>query len=90
MKNKIFSRGIYAEGMRRLRIFGLIVLSVGLLAEIAPPLIQRLDNSKYIGTGYMGTPDTVGFFAVCYALPVIVLAVVPLMTLLLFATKPQR
>lgn len=90
MKNKIFSRGIYAEGMRRLRIFGLIVLSVGLLAEIAPPLIQRLDNSKYIGTGYMGTPDTVGFFAVCYALPVIVLAVVPLMTLLLFASFDRR
>lgn len=90
MKNKIFSRGIYAEGMRRLRIFGLIVLSVGLLAEIAPPLIQRLDNSKYIGTGYMGTPDTVGFFAVCYALPVIVLAIVPLMTLLLFASFDRR
>lgn len=90
MKNKIFSRGIYAEGMRRLRIFGLIILSVGLLAEIAPPLIQRLDNSRYIGSGYMGTPDTVGFFSVCYALPVIVLAVVPLMTLLLFASFDKR
>lgn len=90
MKNKIFSRGIYAEGMRRLRIFGLITLSVGFLAEIAPPLIQRLDNSRYIGSSYMGMPDTVGFFSVCYALPIIVLAIVPLMTLLLFSSFDRR
>ena len=47
MKNKLFSRGIYTEGLRRLRVFGLILAAVGLLAEIAPPMVIKMEAAKY-------------------------------------------
>ena len=92
MKNKLFSRGIYTEGLRRLRVFGLILAAVGLLAEIAPPMVIKMENTRYAVNSLTGsyTPEASGFFATCYALPVIVLLVVPLMTLVLFSSFNRR
>ena len=92
MKNKLFSRGIYTEGLRRLRVFGLILAAVGLLAEIAPPMVIKMENTRYAVNSLTGsyTPEASGFFATCYALPAIVLLVVPLMTLVLFSSFNKR
>ena len=92
MKNKLFSRGIYTEGLRRLRVFGLILAAVGLLAEIAPPMVIKMENTRYAVNSLTGsyTPEASGFFATCYTLPAIVLLVVPLMTLVLFSSFNKR
>lgn len=92
MKNKLFSRGIYTEGLRRLRVFGLILAAVGLLAEIAPPMVIKMENMRYAVNSLTGsyTPEACGFFATCYTLPAIVLLVVPLLTLVLFSSFNRR
>ncbi len=92
MKNKLFSRGIYTEGLRRLRVFGLILAAVGLLAEIAPPMVIKMEAAKYAANSLNDSyiPGASGFFATCYVLPAIVLLVVPLMTLVLFSSFNRR
>lgn len=92
MKNKLFSRGIYTEGLRRLRVFGLILAAVGLLAEIAPPMVTKMEHARYASNEVFvsDTPIATGFFGACYMLPAIVLFVVPLLTLILFSSFNRR
>lgn len=100
MKNTIFSRGLYAESLRRLRVFGLIALAVMVIIQLAPLIVGVVDyyslQSYYAeqeglyGEVAKHAPDPVNASAVFLATPFTVTIVTPIMVLLVFSVFNKR
>ncbi len=91
MKKKWFSGGIYAEGMRQLRIFGFIVLSLYLVFLIAAPILEYisfLQMDRYSGSGQY--PMAISFNSLMVPLMALPLFVAPIMTLIVFSGFNKR
>lgn len=85
MKKKVFSGGIYIEGMRQLRVFGFIALSLYLVAFIAGPLFEYADYLQYnINTVREIYPTAVDFETLLGPLMGLPVLVAPVMTLIVF------
>lgn len=87
MKKKIFSGGVFAEGMRKLRVFGFISAAVMLLIEFAPVLIAYAERRSY---GAKSTPAVIGFWGICPAVPICAFVIAPLMMFILFSGFNKR
>lgn len=91
MKKKVFSRGIYIEGMRQLRVFGFIALSLYLVAFIAGPLFEYADYLQYnINTVHEIYPMAVDFETLLGPLMGLPVLVAPIMTLIVFSGFNKR
>ena len=91
MKKKIFSGGIYIEGMRQLRVFGFIALSLYLVAFIAGPLFEYADYLQYnINTVREIYPTAVDFETLLGPLMGLPVFVAPIMTLIVFSGFNKR
>ena len=91
MKKKWFSGGIYAEGMRQLRIFGFIVLSLYVVLLVAAPILEYisfLQRDQYsFGSQY---PMAISFSSLMEPLMALSLFVAPIMTLIVFSGFNKR
>jgi len=91
MKKKVFSRGIYIEGLRQLRVFGFIALSLYLVAFIAGPLFEYVDYLQYnINTVREIYPTAVDFETLLGPLMGLPVFVAPVMTLIVFSGFNKR
>ncbi len=91
MKKKVFSGGIYIEGMRQLRVFGFIALSLYLVAFIAGPLFEYADYLQYnINTVREIYPTAVDFETLLGPLMGLPVLVAPVMTLIVFSGFNKR
>ena len=96
MKKKLFSRGLYVEGLRQLKIVGIIFLAVLLLVGVSIPVIQYIDYLSYVarmeelGEPVNFTPDVVDFEQMCPMIFVIALIAAPIFTFMLFSPFNKR
>ena len=91
MNKKLFSRGIYLEGLRQLRIFGFIALSIYLVILICAPIfeyVEYLNFSGYAANDYY--PLVVSFEELLGPLITLPLFVAPIMTLIVFSGFNKR
>ena len=58
MKNTIFSRGLYAESLRRLRVFGFIALAVMVNIQLAPRMTRHGVLVEVYGEGILILGDS--------------------------------
>lgn len=90
MKQKVFSRGIYIEGLRSLRVFGFIALSLYLVAFIAGPLFEYADYLHNINSAREFYPTAVDFETLLGPLMGLPVLVAPIMTLIVFSGFNKR
>lgn len=94
MKNKIFSRGLYVEGIRQLRVVGIILLSALLLIGIAPPVIQYINYLDYVARFpeeiSLYTPEVVDFVELCPALFFIAITAPVIFTFMMYSAFNKR
>lgn len=94
MKNKLFSRGLYVEGLRQLKIVGAIFLAILLLIGIAVPVIQYVNyiaRAEIVDNPYMDiSPDIVKFDEMCGFVFVIALVAAPIFSFILFSPFNKR
>ena len=94
MKNKLFSRGLYVEGLRQLKIVGIIFLAVLLVIGIAVPVIQYVNylaRAAIIDNPYMDlSPTIVTFEEMCIMVFFIALVAAPVFTFMLFSPFNKR
>lgn len=101
MKKTLFSKGIYKETLRRLRVVGFIALAFLLVFQLAPIIIQLVDYITYLEdpTNYYGdgisslpkyTPETVNFSMVTMTMPVTAVMIAPIMVLIAFSVFNKR
>ena len=100
MKKTIFSRGLYAESLRRLRVLGFIALAVMVLVQLAPMIVGVVDY--YSSQSYYAeqesiydeavkhTPETVNALQLFLAVPFTCAIVTPIMVLLVFSIFNKR
>lgn len=91
MKKKWFSGGIYAEGMRQLRIFGFIVLSLYLVFLISAPILEYisfLQMDRY--TAISQYPMAISFNSLMEPLMALPIFVAPIMALIVFSGFNKR
>jgi len=91
MKNKYFSLGLYRDGLRQLRIIGIISLVVFVLTAVLLPISIVLSLKQYGEAMYQQTiPEIISLFT---ANPLLILSfclVAPLMMLCLFHFLDKR
>lgn len=96
MKNKIFSRGLYVEGLRQLRLVGIIFLAILLLIGIAVPSIQyinylsQVNHMTQMGEPVEYSPQVMNFIEMCPLVFVIALVVSPTFTFILYSPFNKR
>lgn len=97
MKKTIFSGGIYIEGLRQLRVFGFIALSLYLVIFIAAPLFEYADylhqmttHAFYSPTVHAFYPTAVDFETLLGPLMGLPVFVAPVMTLIVFSGFNKR
>ncbi len=92
MKKALFSRGIYAEGLRRLRVFGFIALAALLTLELAPIIISLFDYVLYYRNDPISTYSVsdITFDIVLLAVPFAVIVASPIMTIIAFSVFNKR
>ncbi len=88
MKKKWFCGGIFAEGMRQLRMFGFIMLSLYLVFLIAGPILEYIDYLRYVNNGQY--PLAVSFSSLMEPLMMLPIFVAPIMTLIVFSGFNKR
>ncbi len=94
MKNKIFSKGLYVEGIRQLRVVGIIFLAALLLIGLAVPVIQYINYLDYVARfpdeldSY--TPQVMNFIEMCPMICAIALAASPIFTFMLYSAFNKR
>ncbi len=94
MKNKLFSRGLYTEGLRQLRVVGIIFLAALLLIGLAVPVIQYINYLDYVARfpdeldSY--TPQVMNFIEMCPMICAIALAASPIFTFMLYSAFNKR
>jgi len=93
MKKTLFSKGLYVEGLRKLRVLGFIALALMIVIQIAGPITQYfsyLDWLEYSEPGEVYYPDTVSFDLVTLSVPLTAALVTPIMVLMLFSVFNKR
>ena len=96
MKKKIFSRGLYVEGLRQLRLVGIIFLAILLLIGIAVPSIQyvnylsQVNHMIQMGEPVEYSPQVMNFIEMCPLVFVIALVVSPTFTFILYSPFNKR
>lgn len=92
MKKALFSRGIYAEGLRRLRVFGFIALAALLTLELAPIIISIFDYVLFYENDPISTYSIsdITFDIVLIAVPFAVILAAPIMTAIAFSVFNKR
>ncbi len=85
-KNKIFSGGVYAEGLRKLKIFGIISMAMMLVIEIAPVLMAYADRR----VTKPGNIEVLDFWGMCPAVAVCAFVITPVMMFILFSGFNKR
>ncbi len=96
MKNKIFSRGLYVEGLRQLRLVGIIFLAILLLIGIAIPSIQyvnylsQVNHMIQMGEPVEYSPQVMNFIEMCPLVFLIALVVSPTFTFILYSPFNKR
>ena len=93
MKKKIFSRGLYIEGLRQLKLTGIIFLAVFLLIGIAVPVIDYinyLDRISYMASDYSYTPRVVEFLEMNFMTTSLPFVVAPVFTFIMFGAFNKR
>lgn len=99
MKKTIFSKGLYTESLKRLRVLGFIALAVLLIIQLAPVIFQIFDYMFYLEnrSEYLNmygtksyTPESINFSTILISMPTVALAVTPLMTLIVFSVFNKR
>lgn len=86
MKNKLFSAGLWAEGMRKLRVFGFIGLAAILLADVAPVIASYMYRKTLTGR----SPEVCGFTEMCSSVPFIAVVFSAVMMFILFSGFNKR
>lgn len=92
MKKALFSKGIYAEGLRRLRLFGFIALAALLTLELAPIIISIFDYVLFYENDPLSTYSIsdITFDIVLIAVPFAVILAAPIMTAIAFSVFNKR
>ncbi len=93
MKKKLFSRGLYVEGLRQLRLTGIIFLAALLLVGLSVPVlcyIDYLDFLSYAEEGQIYSLTVVSFLGICPLVIGIALVAAPVFTFILFGTFHKR
>ena len=93
MKKTLFSKGLYVEGLRKLRVLGFIALAPMIVIQIAGPITQYfnyLDWLEYSEHGEVYYTDTVSFDLVTLSVPLTAALVTPIMVLMLFSVFNKR
>lgn len=102
MKKTILSRGIYVEGLRRLRVFGFILLAVMLIVQLSPMIVFISDYFMYENSYIIEDvrypydeppvyePETINFSLIMNAVPWTVTIGTFIMCLILFGVFNKR
>jgi len=96
MKKKMFSRGLYVEGLRQLRVVGIIFLAILLLVGVATPVIQYINYRSYLsnveiyGMDYQYTPQVISFVEMCPLIFVISTVMAIVFTFMLYSSFNKR
>ena len=91
MKKKLFSKGIYLEGLRQLRIFGFIVLSIYLVILICAPIFEYVDYLQYNASTRSNLyPLVISFEELLGPLMALPFLVAPIMSLIVFSGFNKR
>lgn len=92
MKKTIFSKGIFVESLRRLRVVGFLVLAGLLILQSIPVIIQATDYSYYLSTNrnYTFEPMALNFQTILLSLFIMATFVAPIMVLSLFSVFNKR
>ena len=92
MKKALFSRGIYAEVLRRLRVFGFIALAALLTLELAPIIISIFDYVLYYKNDPLSaySVSDITFDIVLIVVPFAVIIAAPIMTAIAFSVFNKR
>ncbi len=94
MKNKLFSRGLYVEGLRQLKIVGAIFLAILLLIGVAIPVVSYVNfiaREAIVDNPYMDLfPEVVKFEEMCGFVFVIALVAAPIFSFILFSPFNKR
>ncbi len=90
MKKTLFSRGLYIEGLRQTRIFGIISAVLLFIAPIITPLFAYIDYKNYFLYETEITPDVVGCEIIFGGASFVALLIAPLMTFILFSSFNRR
>ncbi len=91
MKKKIFSRGLFVEGLRQLRLSGIIFLAFMLAIGVAIPVISQISYLSYTSM-YSDTfsPEIVDFQSMCFMVVMLPFVVAPVFTFSLFGAFNKR
>ena len=90
MKKTVFSGRLYMDGLKQLRLMGILFTVASVLVAVLPPVMHYLDFLSYSAADLTYTPEAVNCFAMN---PLIILqfcAFAPLMTLYLFSFLNKR
>ncbi|MBR2338762.1 MAG: ABC transporter permease [Clostridia bacterium] len=90
MKKSWFSLRLYADGLKQLRLMGILFTIASVLVAIVPPVMHYLDFLSYYNPDNTYTPEAVACFEMN---PLIILqfcVFAPLMTLYLFSFLNKR
>ena len=88
MKKKWFCGGIYTEGIRQLRMFGFIVLSLYLVFLVAVPILEYIDYLHYVEN--VQYPLAVSFSSLMEPLMALPIVAAPIMALIVFSGFNKR
>ncbi len=94
MKKTLFSKGLYIEGLRRLRVFGFIALALMTVIQLAYPITSYFNYldwlQHYRHPGDVFSPDIMSFDIVTLSVPFTAALVTPIMVLILFSVFNKR
>ncbi len=94
MEKKLFSRGLYVEGLRQLKLVGIIILAILLLIGIAVPVLQYVNYLDYMSSrieeGVTYTPQVYDFLEMCPMVVGIAIVAAPIFTFIMFGAFNKR
>ena len=91
MKKKLFSRGLYTEGLRQLRLTGVILLIISLFIGVIVPIVQYINYVSYrIHDEFGYEPEVVEFLEMCPITVGIFTVAALVFTLILFGSFNRR
>ncbi len=95
MKKTIFSKGIYAESLRRLRVFGFLCLAAMLILQSIPVIIQMTEYTYYLNDNSPYRPNVfeampLNFETVLMSCAFMAILAAPIMVLSLFSVFNKR
>ncbi len=88
MKNKVFSPRLYLDGIRQLRIIGILATVAITLIGVSTPIMRYLSTLDYAMDDY--TPYAINYLEMNPLIVLLFCAIAPLMTLYLFSFLNKR